>query len=177
MTTTYENPVSVIDHDGLPQALPVITANTIKEGDLVHWDATNFTARACTEVKDVEVAGGTHGTKGLIGVAVGSNKPEIYGGEGALPSVPVISKATVFLQTTAGEKYKPFDAVKLGADAQTISNAGGPSAAQTVGYVILDPPAEARPEQATPVPEEVEGATGLRIRILLSPKFVPATVI
>lgn len=176
MTTNYENPVSVIDHDGLPQALPVISSLTIHEGDLVCWDGVNFSARAAIEPKDAETGKTAHGSEGLVGVAVGSNKPEVYGGEEALPSVPVLSKATVFLQTTAGQKYKPFEKVTIGADAQTITNSGV-TANNLVGYIILDPPAAARAEQATPVPEELEGAAGVRVRVLLAPKFAPAAVI
>lgn len=175
MTTTYENPISVIDHDGLPQAIVVTTQFTIKEGDLVFWDGVNFSARPMTTANDATTNKSSNNSEGFIGVAVGSNKPEVYGGEEALPSVPVISKATVFLLSTAGQKYKPFEAVKLGADAQTVSNTSGGTA--TIGYVIVDPPATARPEQATPVPEEAGGTEQVRIRVLLKPTFVPAAAI
>lgn len=180
MTTTYENPVSVIDHDGLPQAGVVISSITVHEGDLLAWDEVNFTFRPMLEPTDAEAGKSTgHAawkSGGCAGIAVGSNKPEVYGGEEALPSVPILSKATVFLLTTAAQKYKPFEAVKLGADAQTVSNSGV-AAGTTIGYVILDPPATARAEQATPVPEEVEGAAGVRIRVLLKPTFAPAAAI
>lgn len=180
MTSNYENPVSIIDHDGLPQAGVVISSVTIHEGDLVVWDETNFTFRPMLEPTDAEAGKNTgHAgwkSAGFAGIAVGSNKPEIYGGEEALPSVPILSKATVFLLSTNAQKYKPFEAVKLGADSQTVSNSGV-AAGTTIGYVILDPPAAARAEQATPVPEEFEGATGVRIRVLLKPTFAPASVI
>lgn len=179
-TTAYQNPVSVIDHDGMPQAVTCTSEFTINEGDLVFWDGVNFTARPCIEPKDVEVGATAHGSKGLIGCAVGANKPEVYGGgetvEPAMTSVPVLCKCVVFLQTTAAQKYKPYEAVTIGADAQTITNVGV-TANNRIGFVIVDPPASPRPGQATPVPEELEGAAGVRARVLLEPKFAPAAII
>lgn len=171
MTTTNSNPISVIDHDGYPQAVPVITSITIHEGDLVFWDGANYTARPLTEKLDVESGKGSLNSKGFMGVAVGENKPEVYGGDETLPSVPVIAKACIFVNTTATEKYKPFDFVTVGADAQTVTKTGA-TEANAVGVVILDPPASARAEQATPVPEEVTGAAGVKIRIQLLPKHI-----
>jgi hypothetical protein len=179
-TSAYTNPVSIIDHDELGQSVVVTTEFTINEGDLVFWDAVNFTARPCIEPKDVETGKTAHNSEGLIGCAVGGNKPEVYGGgetlEPPMAQVPVLCKAIVFLQATNGQTYKPYEKVTLGADAQTISNAGV-TANNLVGYVIVDPPAVPRPGQATPVPEEIVGTTGLRIRVLLAPKFAPAAAI
>lgn len=170
--TTSQNPISVIDHDQLPQSVPVTTNFSINEGDLVFWDGVNFTARPLIEASDV-ASGGTHGSKGFMGAAGGANKPEVYGGDEANASIPVYSKAVVFLSTTAAEKYKHFDFVTIGADAQTITKSGA-NEANSVGVVILDPPATPRPEQATPTPEEVEGGAGVRIRVLILAKHVAA---
>lgn len=170
--TTSQNPISVIDHDTLPQSVVVTTAFTINEGDLVFWDGVNFTARPLLEASDV-ASGGTHGSKGFMGAAGGANKVEAYGGDEPLPALPIYARATVFVNTTNAEKYKHFDFVTIGADAQTVTKSGA-NEANSVGVVILDPPATARPEQATPAPEEVEGGSGVRIRILILAKHVAA---
>lgn len=176
MTSTYSNPIDVIDHDGLPQAVVVTTAFAVNEGDLVFWDNTNFTARPLTATTDVETSEASNHSKGLIGVAVGANKPEVYGGDEPMASIPVISKATVWLNSTAGQEYSHFQEVTVGADAQTITTAGV-TANNRVGWVIVDPPAAARASQATPVSEKVGGAAQVRVRVLLDPKFAPAKVI
>jgi hypothetical protein len=170
--TTAQNPVSVIDHEYLPQSIVVTSNLSINEGDLVFWDGVNFTATALTKPGQV-ASGGESNSKGLLGVAAGSNQPEVYGGDAALPQIPVLAKATCFFNTTAAEKYNHFDFVTVGADSQTILKSGA-TEANAVGVIILDPPAEARPSQATPVPEEVEGGTGVRVRVLLIPKHIAA---
>jgi hypothetical protein len=171
--TTGQNPISVIDHDTLPQSLPVLSNSTINEGDLVFWDSTNMCVRAVTDKLDIEPGKGSLHSAGLLGVAGGSTKPEVYGGDEALSNIPVYAKACVFLNTTAAEKYKHFAFVTVGADAQTVTTVGA-TEANAVGVVILDPPAAARAEQATPTPEEVEGGSGVRIRVLLIPKHIAA---
>ena len=176
MMTTAQNPVSVIDHDAYPQSVVVTTQFTVNEGDMLFWDAVNFSARPVIEPKDAETGKTAHNSEGLMGVALGSNKPEVYGGDEAIPQVPILARATVFFNSTAGQKYKPFEAVTIGADAQTITNAGV-TANNRVGFIIIDPPAVARAEQATPVPEEVEGAAGVRVRVLLEVKHAPGKII
>lgn len=173
MTTTAQNPVSVIDHDAMPQSVVVTTQFTINEGDLVFWDGSNFSARPVAESTDVPASGGTHNSKGLLGVALEGNKPEIYGGEEALPQIAVGCRMCIFVNSTSGDTYRHFDFVTIGADAQTVTKVGA-TEANAVGAVIIDPPALARAEQATPVSESVAGGTGVRIRITLLPKHIVA---
>jgi hypothetical protein len=170
--TESQNPVSVIDHDNLPQSAVVTTQFTVNEGDLLFWDGSNFSARPLVEKTDVAPAG-THNSTGFMGVALGANKPEVYGGDAALPQVPVGCRMCIFVNSTAGDTYRHFDLVTIGADAQTVTKVGA-TEANAVGAVIIDPPASARPEQATPVSESVEGGVGVRIRITLLPKHIVA---
>jgi len=172
MTTTAQNPVSVIDHDQMPQSVVVTAQFTINEGDLVFWDGANFSARPLLEASDV-ASGGTHNSKGFLGVALGNNKLEIYGGDEPMPMIPVGCKMCIFANTTAGDTYRHFDLVTIGADAQTVTKVGA-TEANAVGAIIIDPPAAARPEQATPVSESVAGGEGVRIRMTLLPKHIVA---
>lgn len=171
MTTTATNPVSVIDHDLYPQSVPVISNVTINEGDLVFWDGANYTARPVTEPADVESGKGSLHSKGFMGVALGSNKPEVYGGEEARPEIGVGARMCIYVYSTAAETYLPFDLVTVGADAQHVIKAGA-TEANAVGVVIIDPPATARPSEATPVPESITGGAEVRIRIQLLPKHL-----
>lgn len=174
--TTSQNPISVIDHDRMPQSVVVTTQFTINEGDLVFWDGANFSARPLLETADVESGKGSHASKGFLGVALGANQLAVYGGDAPLPQIPVGCKMCIFVNSTAGDTYGHFDLVTLGADAQTVTKVGV-TAANAVGAVIIDPPAVARAQQATPTPETVAGGEGVRIRITLLPKHIVAAAI
>lgn len=159
--TTAQNPVSVVEPNQYPQWVPVTSDLTINEGDLVYWDGTNFSATPLTANTDV--------ASKFMGVALGSSQSLVYPGDNPYPGVPVLAKATVFLNTTAGETYNPFDDVTVGADSQTITKTGA-TTGNRVGFVVIDPPSSARPHQATPVPESVAGGAGVRVRVVLEPK-------
>jgi hypothetical protein len=187
MTEPYQNPISVIDHDGMPQSMVVTTeiksgeSNTINEGDLVFWNSEARTLMAVTEKEDCKSGAGSFSSKGLVGIAVGSNKPEVYGGgttlEPPMPAIPVICKAVVFLLGTTGDTYGHFDEVTAAtSNAQKVAKSGV-SAGNRVGFVIVDPPATARGYATPTVPETITGNNAQRIRVLLSPQFAPATVI
>jgi hypothetical protein len=166
--TTPTNNVSVLEKNYLPQSPVVISSVTINEGDLVFWDGTNFTLQPLTLATQVAV-GGANNSQGFMGAAAGSNNPAVYGGDPTLPCIPVLAKGCVYLLTTNGETYNHYDAVTVGADSQTIIKAGATSG-NRVGFVIIDPPATSRPSQATPTPETVAGAAGVRVRVQLEPK-------
>jgi hypothetical protein len=109
-----------------------------------------------------------------MGVAVSANKAELYGEEPALSSVGVLSRACIWVNSTVGDIYKPYEYVTVGVDAQTVTKVGA-TAANAVGVVIVNPPAVARAEEATPKPEQIEG--GGRIRIQLLAKHIPGTAV
>lgn len=171
MTTTATNPVSVIDHDLYPQSVPVISTVTINEGDLVFWDGADYTARPLTEPADVESGKGSLHSKGFMGVALGSNKPEVFGNEEARPEIAVGARMCIYVYSTSGDTYLPFDLVTMHTDAQHVTKSGA-TEANAVGCVIIDPPATARAEEATPVPESIAGGAEVRIRIQLLPKHL-----
>jgi hypothetical protein len=81
----------------------------------------------------------------------------------------VLAKGCVYLNSTNGETYNHFDAVTIGADSQTVTKSGATSG-NRVGFVIIDPPSVARALQATPTPETIVGAAGVRMRVQLEPK-------
>jgi hypothetical protein len=159
--TTAQNPVSVLEPFQYPQWVVVTSNLTINEGDLVYWDATNFTATPLTASTQVAT--------NFLGVALGSNQAALYGGDPANVGIPVLAKGCIFVNSTAAETYNHFDDVTVGADPQTVVKAGA-TTANRVGFVIIDPPATPRASQATPTPEQVVGAAGVRIKIQLEPK-------
>jgi hypothetical protein len=158
--TTAQEPISVLETHEYPQAVPVTTDQIINEGDLVFWDGTHFTATPLTLATQV-ASGGANGSLGFMGVALGSAPAQIYGGDPAEPSIPVLAKGLRVPQQHRGETYNHFDAVTIGADAQTVTKSGATSA-NRVGFVIIDPPSVARALQATPTPETIVGAAGVR---------------
>jgi hypothetical protein len=166
--TTAQNSLSLLDHFKYPQQLPVNTDQTINQGDLVFWDGTNFTVVPLTLATQV-ASGGASSSLGFCGVAGESAPAQIYGGDPAEPSIGVYARGTHYFNTTAAETYNHFDDVTVGADSQTITKSGATSG-NRIGFVIIDPPAVARAHQATPTPETVLGAAGVRIRVVLEPK-------
>lgn len=177
--TQSENPVSIIDHETYPQAVTVTTNFTIHEGDLVFWDGANYSARPLEKAGQVE-SGGENNSKGFMGVALTANKPQIYGPEaGKTEETPVASvtvgcRMTIFLYGVNTHTYRPYEWVTVAEEnPQLVTNIGA-TEGNGIGVVIVDPPATAREEQATPVPETVEtsGYEGTRIRVLLTPKHI-----
>ncbi len=169
MTTTPTNVNLVVASPQFPKALPVTTDQAINQGDLVWWDAVNGTLKVLATSSNVAVGA----TGGLCGVANGTNPINIYGTE-YVPAMEVTHTGVVSLKTTAGEFYPNFQSVTVGADAQTITLVGQ-TAANRVGWVITDPPVVPGGAAAsTPVGETLAGATGVRARVWLEPKF-PAT--
>jgi hypothetical protein len=177
MTTTAQNPVSIIEHDLYPQSVVCVSEcegskNIVNEGDLVFWDGANYTVRSLLEIADVESGKGNHHSKGFMGVALGSNYVEVFGNEEPRPEIAVGARMCIYVYGTAGDHYKPFDFVTFHTDAQHVTNSGA-TEANAVGVVIIDPPATARGQEATPVPEEIEGVgTETRLRIQLLPKHI-----
>jgi hypothetical protein len=168
MATTAQNPVSVLETNRMPQSIVVTSNLTINEGDLVYWDSTNFTATALSSNGQVAA--------NFLGVALGSNNPQVYGNDPALVAIPVLVRGCIYVNSTAAETYNHFDDVTVGADAQTVVKSGATSG-NRVGFVIIDPPAAPRPFQATPAPETVVGAAGVRLRIQLEPKHKVALAV
>ena len=148
--------------------LPVTTNLTVNAGDLVYWDGTNYTVTPLTASSQV--------ASNFLGIALQANANLIYPGDANQVGVLVLVRGTVWLSTTAAETYNPFDDVTVGADSQTIVKSGANSG-NRVGFVVIDPPSTPRPNQATPVPESVTGAAGVKIRVCLEPKHKYAVAV
>jgi hypothetical protein len=167
--TTAQNVVLSENRNRFPKALPVTSDQTINQGDFVYWDGTNYSVTPLTNKSQL------NGTN-FLGVAMQSNQVAVFGGDAASPGIEVEARAPVEMNTTAGDTYLPFDRVTVGADSQTITNTGVGSN-QTIGYVVIEAPATARPHQATPAPEFVTGGPGVRIRVILAPNHVAAAAL
>jgi hypothetical protein len=164
--TTPTNVNLVSADPKFPKNLPVTTDQNINQGDLVWWDEVNGTLKALTSPNQVAVGA----TGGFCGAANDTTPINIYGEE-RLSSLGVTRKGAITLKTTPGEFYKDFQAVTVGADAQTITLVGV-TEANRVGFVVVDPPQN--PQGAaggTPVGEKLTGAEGVRARVWLEPKF------
>lgn len=168
MATTAQNNVDALDRNQSRVRLPVTTNLTVNAGDLVYWDGTNYTVTPLTS--NSQVSGN------FLGISLQSNANLIYPGDADQVGVLVLVRGCVWLNTTNGETYNPFDDVTVGADSQTIVKSGA-SSSNRVGFVVIDPPSTPRPNQATPVPESVSGAAGVRIRVCLEPKHKYAAAV
>lgn len=158
--TTPQNPDSVDQGQYYPKGVVVTTNLAINQGDAVYWDATNSTATPVTNKSQL--------TANLfMGVSEDTTPINVYGVEN-LASIRIRRYGAVHFYTTAGETYNHFDKVTIGADAQTIVKSGA-TGTNEIGFVIIDPPATPRPNQATPVPETILGAAGVRVRVWLLP--------
>lgn len=166
--TVAQNNVDRLDRNQSAVRLPVTSNLTVNAGDLVYWDATNYTVTPLTANSQV--------ASNFLGIALQSSAALIYPGDAAQVGVLVCVRGHVWLNTTASETYNPFDDVTVGADSQTIVKSGATST-NRVGFVVIDPPATPRPNQATPVPEQVTGASGTKIRVCLEPKHKYAAAV
>lgn len=150
----------------LPRGVVVSTDQTINQGDLVWWDATNYTLKPITNATQVAV--GASG--GLIGAAQGTDNPNVYPAPAAgvpsenLPGIVVQRGGSVRMNSTTGDgSYFPFEPVTIGADAQTITR-GGETTANRVGFIMVPAPVSARGAPgATPLPETVAGGQGVEL--------------
>lgn len=168
MATTAQNNVNALNRNQSVVQLPVTTNLTVNAGDLVYWDGTNFTVTPLTSNGQV--------ASNFLGIALQSNANLIYPGDADQVGVLVLVRGHVLLNTTAAETYNPFDDVTVGADSQTVVKSGS-SSGNRVGFVVIDPPSVPRPNQATPVPESITGAVGVRIRVCLEPKHKYAVAV
>jgi hypothetical protein len=166
--TVSQNNENVRNRNQSVVRLPVTTNLTVNAGDLVYWDGTNYTVTALSATSQV--------ASNFLGMSLQANANLIYPGDANQVGVLVLVRACVWLYTTAAETYNPFDDVTVGADAQTIVKSGA-SSTNRVGFVVNDPPATPRPNQATPVPESVTGAAGVKIRVCLEPKHKYAVAV
>ena len=174
--TVSQNNENVRDRNQSVVRLPVITSLTVNAGDLVFWDGTNYTVTPLTASTQVEASGGTGNSTGFLGMALQANANLIYPGDADQVGVLVLVRGCVWMNTTAAETYDWFDDVTVGADSQTIVKSGA-SSTNRVGFVVLDAPLTPRPSQATPVPETLLGASGVKVRVCLEPKHKYAAAV
>lgn len=160
MATTSTNREDARDRNQTRVQLPVTSNLTVNEGDLVYWDGTNYTVTPLTA--STQVSGN------FLGMALQSNANQIYPGDADQVGVEILARGHVWMETTPAETYLPFDKVTVGATSQTIVKSGA-TTTNLVGYVVIDPPASPRAQQATAVPESITGAAGVRVRIALAP--------
>jgi hypothetical protein len=161
-----------------PKALVVSTDQTIHQGDLVYWDGVNYTLKPLTSTTNVALTGQTNSNagSGFCGCAAGTNVPGVYPNPPAgapsenLPGIVVQSGGAVWLNTTTGENYNPWQPVTVGADSQTVTAYNVETVADRVGFVIIPAPVTPRGAPgATPLPETIAGPT--RARVQLERKF------
>ena len=161
-----------------PKAIVVSTDQTINQGDMVWWDAVNYTLKTLTAAN--QVASGTTG--GFCGCAAGSNVPAVFPNPAAgvpsenLPGIEVQRGGSVYLNLQANDVTDyPFQPVTAaGVDAQTVTK-GAATAGNRVGLAIVPAPVTPRGAPgATPLPETVAG--GGRLEVWLEPKY-PTTVL
>jgi hypothetical protein len=170
MATTSQNNVDRTNRNQTSRQVVVTTDQTINAGDLCYWDSTNYTLKPLSATTQIQ--------NWFFGMALQANAGLIYPGDADQPGILVMVRGTVFVNSTAGETYNHFQAVTIGADAQTVTKAGV-TVANTLGWVWIDPPVVGSPRAflATPVPETVGGAAAARITIQLNPQFVVAAAI
>ncbi len=174
--TTKQNQVAA-NPIYFPKSLVVSTDQTINQGDMVWWDAVNYTLKILTTAAQVAVGA----TGGFAGLAAGSNKPAVYPDPPAgapsenLPGIPVQRGGSAYLTLQSNDVTDfPFQPVTAaGVDAQTITK-GGATSSNRVGLAIVPPPVTARGGPgATPTPETVGPG---RIEVWLEAKY-PDTVL
>ncbi len=166
MNTTPQNLNLVVADPKFPKSLPITTDQKINQGDMVWFDKVNGTLKPLTEKEQVAVGA----TGGFCGIAEGTTPLNIYGEE-SLAAMQVCRKGAVALKTTPGEFYEDFQAVTVGADAQTITLVGV-TEANRIGFVVTNPPVIAKGAAgSTPVGEKLTGGVGVYARVWLEPKF------
>lgn len=176
MATTAQNLVDGLNRNQTRVQLPVTTNLTVNEGDLVYWDPTNYT---CTPATKAAVT--TSAATPFLGQALQSNAQNIYPSDPDKVGVLILVRGVVWLNTTAAETYGWFTAVTVGADAQTITTSGAVSTVgstyNTIGYTLPPVATAPRPNQATPAPETLTGAAGVKVQVVLVPQHVAAAAI
>lgn len=167
--TTAQNNVDRTNRNQTSRRVVVTTNLTVNAGDLVYWDGTNYTITPLTTTGQI--------ANQFFGMALQSNANLVYPGDADQAGVLVLCRGVVLLNSTAGQTYLPFQPVTLGADSQTVSNAGV-TTNTTIGWVWTEIPATPRSGPvATPVPETQGGATQVRIPIQLNPLHVVAAAL
>lgn len=166
--TTAQNNVDIIHRNYSSRQVVVTTNLIINPGDLVYWDPSNFTLTPLTAISQVSGQ--------FFGLSTQGNASLIYPGDADTPGVMVLVRGVVWMQSTPGETYTPFQAVTVGADSQTVTKAGVTSP-NSVGWVWCDTPTVPRAQSATPVPEMQGGAAQARIPIQLNPQHPVAAAI
>lgn len=186
--TTARNAFSRAAYPNYPLAFDVTTDQTVNQGDMVWWDATNGTLKPLTAQSQVAFVAGSGG---FCGVANGGNLVSVPvfpppGGTTALEALSGVSVqrlGSVWLFCTAGESYYNYIPVTVGATAQTVTmqqSSGGPilpDSTHRVGWVVT--PVPLMPQGAagsTPLLETITG-TGQLVEVLLESKFPATTVV
>lgn len=168
--TVSQNVESRRDRNQTAVQLPVTTNLTVNAGDLVYWDATNYTVTPITG--ESQLSGSN-----FLGCALQANDAPIYPNDLDHWGVLVLVRGAIWVNTTSGDTLNWFDSVTIGADSQTVTKSGV-TTNNTVGYVLpVDGPLNSpRPQQATPAPETVSGGSGVRVLVQLAPnhKFAAA---
>lgn len=173
--TVSQNNEDRRDRNQTAVRLPVTTNLTVNAGDLVYWDTATGGGSPDDTVTPVTLISQLSGSN-FLGVSLQSNANPIYPGDADQVGVLVLFRGTVWLQTTVGDTYGWFDSVTVGADSQTVTKVGV-TTNNTVGYVVLDPPNVPRAQLATPVPETLAGAAGVKVRIALAPNHKYAAAV
>ena len=145
MATTPQNLLKQSDTSvtGLPiTAYNSTTGNVVHSGDMVYVDTpgigtSTFAAIALdTDTHALAFAGICMDTYDPTNYGIYSNDPPPLNG------VNIQRDGLWYPYTTSGETYFPGNQVFIGANAQTISRAGGGTSAHSVGYVsnpVSDP--------------------------------------
>lgn len=167
--SSSQNNVDALNRNQTRVQVPVTTNLTVNAGDLVWWDATNFTATPVTAATQLT---GTN----FLGMAMQANANLIYPGDADQVGVLVLCRGVVWMNTTAGDTYGWFTAVTGTADPQTITSQGV-TANKTVGYALPPAASVPRPNQATPAPETLAGGTGVRVQVALAPNHPYAAAV
>lgn len=167
--TTPQNNVDRIDRNYTPRLITVTTDQTINAGDLVLWDTTSSGGKAKNTLIP---AGGSVavGAANFVGMSTQSNAQQIYPNDADQPGVEVLVRGVVWLTLKTGDVAYMGTPLycATSTDAQTVQvSASG----TLVGYAVVDPPAVGSPRAnpATPAPESVTGASGVRIAMILAP--------
>lgn len=161
-----------------PRAIVVSTDQTINQGDMVWWDAINYTLKPVTNINQVAVSA----TGGFVGSAAGSNVPGVYPNPPAgapsenMPGIAVQRGGSAFFNATITDRgYFQFQLLTVGADSQTVTGYNAVTAADAIGYAIVAPPVTARSGPgATPTPEL---DTSARVQVELRVTYPVATLV
>lgn len=173
--TTSQNNVDRLSRNYTSRPIVVTTDNTVNAGDLVIWDTTATAGNAVNTARPCTAANLSANAANFLGLAVQANANLIYPGDADQAALEVLVRGVVLLNTTAGDTYFNGTAVTIGADSQTITSTG--VSGKIIGYTLLDPPSTPRAQQATPTPESLAGAAGVRVAVILAPQVAWAAAI